>query len=85
MRPLALVFWTGSILLDRSSLNTLFTLHQRDNFLEVVHHRFEFGDRFGGEVLRVGEFVARFQRVVLQPGDVELVRPLGDLACVVFG
>ena len=31
---------------------SFFLFHQRDDFPEVVHHGFEFGDGFGGEVLR---------------------------------
>ena len=44
------------------ALHALFLLHERDDFAEVVHHGFEFGDRFGGEVLRLGQFVAVFER-----------------------
>ena len=70
------------IVTQNSDFDTLFLLDQSDDFAQVADDRFQFRDRFGGEVLRVGEVVARFRRLVLQPGDVELVRPLGNLGRV---
>src|ERR1043166_9364080 len=34
---------------------------------KVTNHGFEFGDGFGGEVLRFGQFVGVFGRAVLEP------------------
>ncbi len=58
--------WQGG-----SNFDAPFLLDGGDDLAKVLCDRFQFRDRFGGEVLRVGEVVARFQRLVLQPGDVE--------------
>lgn len=48
-------------------------LGESDNFTEIIHYGLEFSDGFGGEVLRFRQFVAVFERFVLEPSDVELV------------
>src|SRR5262245_7494590 len=38
--------------------HAFFLLHERDDLSQIIHHRFQFGDGFAGEVLRFGQFVA---------------------------
>ena len=56
-----------------SFLNSFLLLDQRHNLPQIIYDRFQLRDGFGGEVLRFGRFVGVFQRVVLEPGDVEFV------------
>src|SRR5262245_8223772 len=63
-------------------LRAFFFLHQRDYLLQVIYDGLKFGDRFAGEVLRFGKFVAVFKGIVLEPGDVELVAALFDVGNV---
>ena len=57
-------------------------LYQLKNIPQIIHHRFQLRDRLGRQVLRFGQIVGVFERFVLEPGDVELVVPLLDLADV---
>src|SRR6266487_1880513 len=61
-----------------SYFNNFLLLGESNNFAEVVHDSFEFGDRLGGEVLRFGQLVAVFKRFVLEPRDVQLVAAFLD-------
>jgi hypothetical protein len=56
-----------------SFVHVLLIFRQGDEFFEVVHDGLELGDGFGGEVLGFGEFVAVFEGIILEPGDVPLV------------
>ena len=67
-----------------SFLHALFLFHERDDFAEIIHHRLQLRDGFGGEVLRFGQFIGVLERVVLEPGDIELVAAFLDLADVEF-
>ena len=82
---IGLSFGNSAVAIRNSSFrDALLFLQQGHEVAEVVHHGFEFGDGFSGELLRFGQFVGVFERVVREPGDVGLVAAAFDFAEVEF-
>jgi hypothetical protein len=63
-----------------SFLDEFFFLYEIDNLAEIIDDGFQFRNRITGEVLRLGKFVAVFERFVFQPGDIEFVVARFDFA-----
>ena len=70
-------------MVGRGSFSGAFLFFEEvDDSPKIVHDGLQLDDGVGGEILRLGQFVAVFEGLVLDPADVELVAApldLGDI------
>jgi hypothetical protein len=56
--------------------------HQGNDFAQVIHDGFQFGNGFARQVLRFRQYIAVLERFISQPGNIQLVLAISDFANV---